>query len=89
VEGEPPQLFTVGTTVMVADIGVVPLFVAVNEGTFPDPLAARPMAVLEFVHVQVPPAGILAKLVAETVPLLQTVILAGTITVGVGSTVML
>ena len=50
MEGAPPQLLTVGTTVMVADIGVVPLFVAVKEGTSPEPLAGRPMAVLEFVH---------------------------------------
>jgi len=29
--------------------------VAVNEGTLPEPLAARPMAVLLFVHVKVVP----------------------------------
>jgi len=50
VEGVPAQLFAVAITVIVADIGVVPVFVAVKEGTSPEPLAARPMAGLEFVQ---------------------------------------
>ena len=41
-----------------AVIGEVVTFVAVNEGTFPDPLAARPIAGLLFVQVNVvPPTG--------------------------------
>lgn len=79
---------TDGVTVIVAVIGVLPLLVAVNEGMFPVPLAPNPMPVLLFVHVNVPPEGILVKLVAATVALLQTVILEGTVTVGVGLTVI-
>ena len=41
----------VGVTVIVAVIGDPVEFVATNEGTFPVPLAARPIAVLEFVQV--------------------------------------
>jgi hypothetical protein len=78
----------VGTTVIVADIVDVPVLVAVNEAIFPDPLAAKPMPVLEFVHEKVPPEGVLTKVVAAIEPLLQTVIFAGTVTVGVGFTVM-
>ena len=75
-------------TVIVAEIGAVPILVAVNDAILPEPLAARPIAVLELVHVKVPPEGVLVKLVAATVPLLQTEILAGTVTEGVGLTVM-
>jgi hypothetical protein len=52
----PVQPFAVGVITMVAVIGVAPVFVAVKEGIFPDPLAARPMAVLLFVQVNVVPA---------------------------------
>ena len=47
--------FAVGVTVIVAVIGEVVAFVAMNEGIFPEPLAARPIAVLLFVHVNVVP----------------------------------
>ena len=58
VAGVPAHPFAVGVTVTVAVIGEVVAFVAVNEGTLPDPLAARPIAVLLFVHVKaVPPTG--------------------------------
>ena len=73
---------------IVADITEVPVLVAVNEAIFPDPLAAKPIAVLEFVQVNVPPAGVLTKVVAAIEPLLQTAMFAGTATVGVGFTVM-
>jgi hypothetical protein len=73
---------------MVAVIGAVVALVAVNEGVFPVPLAAKPMAVLEFVHAKVAPAGVLEYEEAATVPPLQTVIFAGTVTVGLGFTVM-
>ena len=36
--------------VIVAVTGEVPVLAATNEGIFPVPLAARPMAVLLFVH---------------------------------------
>ena len=45
----------VGVTVIVEAIGAVVAFVAVNDGIFPEPLAARPIAVLLFVHVNVVP----------------------------------
>jgi len=70
--------------VIVAVIFPVVVFVAVKAGIFPDPLAANPMDVLELVQVNVPPVGELIKLVAPTVPLLQTVIFEGTVTVGTG-----
>ncbi len=73
---------------MVAEICAVPVFVAVNDAIFPDPLDARPIAVFEFVHVQDPPVGVVAKVVAGMTSFLQTVILDGTETVGVGFTVI-
>lgn len=88
VEGVPIQLFTVGITIIVAVILDVLVFVAVKVGIFPVPIAAKPTAVLEFDHVNVPPAGKLIKLDAGTVPLLQTTMLAGTVTNGVGLTVI-
>ena len=43
---------------IVAVIGDVVALIAVNEGTLPEPLAARPIAVLLLVHVNVvPPTG--------------------------------
>ena len=83
----PAHPFTVGETVMVAVIGAAVPFVAVNDGISPEPVAAIPIAVFEFVHVNVPPAGILLKFVAGTVPLLHTITFAGTVTVGIGFTV--
>jgi hypothetical protein len=41
--------------VIVAVIGDVVALIAVNEGTLPEPLAARPIAVLLLVHVNVVP----------------------------------
>lgn len=73
---------------MVALIGVVPELVALNPAMLPDPLAARPMAVLELVQVKVAPAVVLVKLVAATAALLHTIMFAGTVTTGVGFTVM-
>jgi hypothetical protein len=52
------------------------------------PLAAKPIEASEFVQVNVPPAGVLVKVDAGTEAPLQTVILAGTRTVGVGFTVI-
>jgi len=89
VELFPTQLFAVGVTVIVADIGLVPVLVAVNDGMLPEPLAAKPIAVLEFVQVKVAPGVTLVKVLAGTTPLLQTVILAGTDTAGIGCIVML
>jgi hypothetical protein len=66
---------------MVAIIAVVPAFVAVKEGTFPEPLATKPIAVLEFVQANVAPVGVLTKLVAVTVLPLVTAMFAGIVTV--------
>lgn len=64
------------------------MLVAEKAGVFPAPLAARPMAVLELVHAKVVPATPLEKALAATAPPLQTVMFAGTVTVGLGLTVM-
>ena len=40
---------------IVAVIGDAVALIAVNEGTLPEPLAARPIAVLLLVHVNVVP----------------------------------
>ncbi len=69
---------------MVPVIAVVPVFVAVKEGTLPLPEAPSPIAVLLLVQLKVAPEGILVKFVAGTVAPLQTVIFDGTITVVVG-----
>jgi hypothetical protein len=47
----PTQLFSDGLTVMVEVIGAPVLFVNVNEGIFPVPDPASPIAVLLFVQV--------------------------------------
>ena len=47
----PGQPAAVGVTVIVPDIGVEPALVAVNDGMLPEPLAAKPIAVLLFVQV--------------------------------------
>jgi len=83
----PTVPLKVGVTVMVATRAVVPVFVAVKEGTFPEPLTAKPIAELEFVQVNVAPVGVLTKLVAATLLPLTTSKFAGTLTVetvGVG-----
>lgn len=56
VIGVPVHPFLVGVTVIVAEIGVDPVFVAVNVGKLPLPLAPKPIDVLEFVQVNVVPA---------------------------------
>ena len=48
------------------------------------PLATRPMAVLELVHANVAPVGLLTKLPILIVELGQTAILVIGVTVGVG-----
>ncbi len=67
---------------MVAIIAVVPTFVAVNDGTFPKPLATKPIAVLEFVQAKVAPVGVLTKFVVATIAPLVTAMFAGTVRVG-------
>jgi hypothetical protein len=75
-------------TVIVAIIGVVPVLVAIKEGTFPVSLAASPIVVSLFVHEKVAPGNELINEVAGTKTPLQTTISAGTVTVDFGFTVM-
>ena len=58
---------------IVALIGEVVVLVAVNDGILPEPLAARPVAVLLFVHVKVVPETDPDKDVEGAVALLQKV----------------
>jgi hypothetical protein len=75
-----------GVTVMVAVIGVVPLFVAVKDVMLPVPLAARPIDALSF--VQVNDVALPVKSTSVVEPLLQTVWLPTASTLGVGFTVI-
>ena len=86
--GVPGQPATVGVTEMVAVMAAPVKFVAINAGVFPAPDAASPIAGLELVHVNVPPAGVLVNTDAGMLPPLQIVMFAGTVTVGVGLTVI-
>ena len=65
-----------GVTVIVAVIGVVPLFTAVNEGVLFTPFPANPIdgAMFTQLKVVVPPVLSLVKVIAETVSPLQTII---------------
>ena len=51
--GVPLHPFVVGVTVIVPLIGDAVALVAMNEGMLPVPVAARPIAVLLFVQVNV------------------------------------
>ena len=87
-EAVPVHPLAEGVTVIVDTTGAVPVFEAVKEGVFPVPLAARPILALLFVQLKVVPAVVLVKLDAETVPPVQIAVLAGTVTAGLGFTVM-
>ena len=84
----PGHPFNVGVTVMVPLIAEAEALVVVNAGTLPLPLAARPMPVLLLVQVKAAPVGVLLKLVATTNTPGHKVALSGTVTVGVGLTVI-
>lgn len=73
---------------MVAVTGLLEVFTALKPAMLPTPLAPIPIEVLELVHAKLAPEVGLVKLVAATAALLHTVMLAGTLTVGVGLTVM-
>lgn len=62
--------------------------VAVKTGISPLPLEPMPIDVFEFVHKKVPPIGVLAKLVVGITVLLHETIFVGTVTTGVGFTVI-
>ena len=84
----PVHEFAVGVTVIVAVTGVVVVLVAVNPAMLPLPFAAIPIVVFEFVQANVVPGAELVNVVPATAPPLHTIILDGTVTVGVGFTVM-
>jgi hypothetical protein len=69
----PPALVKLGVTVMVATIGAVDPLVAVKEGIFPVPLAARPIAGALLVQLNTVPAGVPLKLTAVVAVLPQRV----------------
>ena len=87
VIGVPAHPAKVGVTELVAVIAADVVLVAVNVGVLPVPLAAKPIAVFEFVHANVAPEGILVNALAGTYAPLHTVLFAGTVTVGKGFTV--
>jgi len=84
VETVPVQPFAVGVMLIVPEIGAFEVFEAVKAGTFPLPLAARPIDVLLFVHVKVVPATGPEIVVASTVTPVQEVLFAMELTVGTG-----
>ena len=76
---------------MVAVIVPLPVLVAVNAGReLPDPPAPSPIDVLEFVHAKVVPLTVPlnVSVFTGTFVLLQYTWLPGTVTVGVGLTVI-
>ena len=66
VFGAPGQI-PCGVAVIVAIIGALLSFFAVNEGKFPFPEEFRPMLVFEFVQVTVALVGFVANVMAGTV----------------------
>ena len=85
-EGVPVQPFAEGVTVIVANIGTFELFVARNEGIFPDPFAGKPIAVLLFDQVKVVPATGPLKATTGLVAPLQYSSSASAFTVGLALT---
>ena len=84
VDPVPVHPLAVGVTVIVAVIGEVVASVAMNEGILPEPLAASPIAVLLFVHVNVVPLTGPDKFVIGIVAPAQYVWLLIEFTVAVG-----
>lgn len=85
----PEQLFAVGVTVMVATMGVGPVFTAVNAGILPVPPGTSPMDGLLFDQSNVVPGVLPVKVTAAVFEPLQSVWLPGCVTSGVGLTVMI
>lgn len=88
VAAVPAHPLAVGVTVITPVIGAVVVLVAVNEGTLPVPPAPSPIAVLLLVHVKVVPGVGLVNVVDVTPALWHTWKLAGTVTTGMGLTVI-
>jgi len=84
VVGVPMQPLAVAVTVMVEVMGVVPVFNPVNDGIFPLPEAAKPMAGLLLVQVNVAPVTLLAGVTnVEALPWQMVWLIMG-FTLGVG-----
>lgn len=81
-------MFAEGVTVITADTGLLPVLIAVKAGTLPEPLAAKPIEVVLFVQAKVVPPVPEVKFEAGMLVPLQTVVLTGTVTEGVGFTVI-
>ena len=84
-----PLLVKLGVTTIVAVTGALVVFTAVKVGGFPVPAAASPMPGLLFVHVLTVPTTLLMKSIKLVSAPLQTATFCGTVTVGVGTIVML
>ena len=65
------QLFADGITVIVAVIGALVVFVAVNDGISPVPLAASPIEMLSFVQLKLLPLTLPVKFTVLVVALLH------------------
>lgn len=72
------QLLERAVTVIVAVIGVVPLFIAANELMLPEPLAPRPIEVLLLVQVITAPGVVLVRFRLPVLSPLQNAAGAGT-----------
>jgi hypothetical protein len=81
----PPKVY-LGVTMMVAATAVAPALVAAKEAMLPDPLAARPIEVV--LLVQSKDVAVPLKLMDAVLPPLHTTWLEGSVTVGVGLTVI-
>jgi len=86
--GAPVQPPILGVTVMVPLIGAAVALVAMKPAILPEPLAAKPIAVLVFVQLYTVPATVPLKLTAAVSAPVHTDWLPTAATVGVGLTVI-
>ena len=83
---DTPPFVYVGVIVIVELIGVLPVLVVTNDGMFPVPLAANPIAVLELVQLYTVPGTKPVGVTTVVLPPTQIVWLATALTVGIGLT---
>ena len=83
-----PLLVYEGVTISVEVNGVVPVFVAKNEGMFPVPLFANPIAELVFTQLKTVPDIALLKVIGLVLALPQMAMLLIGFIVGTGFTEM-
>ena len=89
VIGKPLQpLGEIGVTVIVAVMALVKLFAVTNDGIFPTPVAAKPIAGLLFTQLYEVPATPLVNTIGKVVALAQCIWLEMAFTFPVGLTVM-